>query len=134
MTSTASYHTDPVDDEILAQQFNRALDDIGLTSVSILAKNGLVTLRGVVATYFIKAQILHATQGVLGVQQVQDELLTDSGLENRVGDALATATRMGGVANAIADFAATSKIDLIAMCTHGRTGPATVTKKLARAS
>jgi osmotically-inducible protein OsmY len=93
MITTASFHTDPVDDEIQAQHHNRALDDIAPTSVSILVSNGLVTLRGVVATYSVKAQILHAIQCVLGVQQVQDELLTDSELENRVGDALATDSR-----------------------------------------
>jgi nucleotide-binding universal stress UspA family protein len=32
------------------------------------------------------------------------------------------ATRMGGVADAILEYAEANKIDLIAMCTHGRTG------------
>ncbi len=38
------------------------------------------------------------------------------------GVRVATATRMGGVANAILEYAEANKIDLITMCTHGRTG------------
>jgi nucleotide-binding universal stress UspA family protein len=34
----------------------------------------------------------------------------------------AIATEIGGVANAILEYAEANKIDLIAMCTHGRTG------------
>ncbi len=33
-----------------------------------------------------------------------------------------TTLQIGGVANAIIDFAEENSIDLIAMCTHGRTG------------
>jgi nucleotide-binding universal stress UspA family protein len=35
---------------------------------------------------------------------------------------VSTAMRMGGVANAIIEYAEANEIDLIAMCTHGRTG------------
>jgi nucleotide-binding universal stress UspA family protein len=38
------------------------------------------------------------------------------------GVRVATATRMGGVADAILEYAEANQIDLIAMCTHGRTG------------
>jgi nucleotide-binding universal stress UspA family protein len=38
------------------------------------------------------------------------------------GARVATGTRMGGVADAILGYAEENKIDLIAMCTHGRTG------------
>ena len=38
------------------------------------------------------------------------------------GVRVATGTRMGGVADAILEYAEANKIDLIAMCTHGRTG------------
>ena len=48
---------------------------------------------------------------------------------NRVADELraqgvrvTTSTRTGGVANVIVAFAEANEIDLIAMCTHGRTG------------
>jgi nucleotide-binding universal stress UspA family protein len=48
---------------------------------------------------------------------------------NRVADELrvqgvrvSTGTQMGGVADAILEYADANKIDLIAMCTHGRTG------------
>jgi nucleotide-binding universal stress UspA family protein len=38
------------------------------------------------------------------------------------GIKVSTAMRMGGVANVIIEFAEANAIDLIAMCTHGRTG------------
>jgi nucleotide-binding universal stress UspA family protein len=38
------------------------------------------------------------------------------------GVRVATGTRMGGVADAILEYAEANRIDLIAMCTHGRTG------------
>jgi nucleotide-binding universal stress UspA family protein len=48
---------------------------------------------------------------------------------NRVADELRAqgvrvtrATRMGGVADAILEYSEANQIDLIAMCTHGRTG------------
>lgn len=38
------------------------------------------------------------------------------------GIQVSTAIQIGGVANAIIDYAEANRIDLIAMCTHGRTG------------
>ena len=38
------------------------------------------------------------------------------------GIQVSTAIQVGGVANAIIDYAEANRIDLIAMCTHGRTG------------
>jgi nucleotide-binding universal stress UspA family protein len=45
------------------------------------------------------------------------------GLKER-GLKVTTAMRTGGVADAIIEYAEANRIDLIAMCTHGRTGPA----------
>jgi nucleotide-binding universal stress UspA family protein len=48
--------------------------------------------------------------------QRQAEPLREQGIR------VSTAMRMGGVANAIIEFADANEIDLVAMCTHGRTG------------
>jgi nucleotide-binding universal stress UspA family protein len=55
--------------------------------------------------------------------QIAEGYLSRVAVELRAqGVRVATATRMGGVADAILDYAEANKIDLIAMCTHGRTG------------
>jgi osmotically-inducible protein OsmY len=99
---TATFHNNPVDDETLAQQVHRALDNIGLSSVSIQVHNGHVMLRGVVPTYSIKAQALHAVDLVPGVQQVRDELLTDFDLEVRIAHAISVDPRTRAAALDIA--------------------------------
>ena len=89
-------------DETLVQRVYRALDHIGLSSVSIQVHNGQVMLRGVVPTYSIKARALHAVDLVPEVQQVRDELLTDSELTSWIADALTADTRTRAAALDIA--------------------------------
>lgn len=77
--TVATFPTAPTDDEMLARQVCRALDDIKPLDrlgvpLHIKVSNGLVTLRGVVATYLSKAQILQAVRSVPGVRQVREEL------------------------------------------------------------
>lgn len=88
----------PVDDEKLAIRVYRALDDVepmrvSGSSVRVQVSSGVVTLRGVVASFSFKAQVLQAAQGVPGVKRVCDELLTDSELETRIAHALAADLR-----------------------------------------
>jgi osmotically-inducible protein OsmY len=68
-----------IDDEALDQQVYRALENIGPLSMlgsplHVQVKDGVVTLRGVVATYLCRAQIVQAVCNVPGVQRVSDEL------------------------------------------------------------
>jgi osmotically-inducible protein OsmY len=77
--TVAPLPTAPTDDETLTRQIYRALDDIEPTGrlgspLHVQARDGLVTLRGVVATYLSKAQILQAVCSVPGVRQVREEL------------------------------------------------------------
>jgi nucleotide-binding universal stress UspA family protein len=62
-------------------------------------------------------------QGVLGTAEADAERYLKhvaQGLEGEV--AVVTATSVGSVAECIVDYAAAGDIDLVAMCTHGRTG------------
>jgi osmotically-inducible protein OsmY len=68
-----------LDDETLAQQVYHALEDIKPLCVlgaplHFQVSDGVVTLRGVVATYPCKAQLMRAVRGVRGVRKVCDEL------------------------------------------------------------
>jgi osmotically-inducible protein OsmY len=72
-------HTIPSDNETLAQRVQRALEEIMPLSLlgsplHIQVNNGVVTLGGVVATQFRKAQIVRAARSVPGVKQVCDNL------------------------------------------------------------
>jgi osmotically-inducible protein OsmY len=67
------------DDETLAQRIQRALEEIMPLSLlgsplHIQVDNGVVTLGGVVATQFRRAQIVQVTRSVPGVTQVCDNL------------------------------------------------------------
>jgi nucleotide-binding universal stress UspA family protein len=60
---------------------------------------------------------LETANGIAGVYlDSVAEHLREQGIE------VSTAMRMGGVANVIIEYAEANEIDLIAMCTHGRTG------------
>lgn len=87
--------------ETLVQRVYRALDNIGLSSVSIQVHNRQVVLRGVVPTNSIKAQALHAVDHVPGVQQVRDDLLVDSELTSWIANALSADPRTRADACAI---------------------------------
>ena len=68
-----------ISDKVLTWQIYQALEKIKPIQVlgsplHIQVNNGTVTLRGVVATHSIKAQILHLVRRVPGVQRVRDEL------------------------------------------------------------
>jgi len=71
--------TTPVDDETLLQQVRRALEDIRPLRVlgsplHVQVNDGIVTLRGVVATYLCKVEIVRTVCKVPGVREVHDEL------------------------------------------------------------
>jgi osmotically-inducible protein OsmY len=68
--------TSRLEDERLAQRVRLALNVRGLSGspLHVQVKDGILTLRGVVATYPSKAQILHTVRNVPGVIQAQDEL------------------------------------------------------------
>lgn len=110
MTSNAT----PVTDDTLTHRVYRALDGVEPlrvlgSPIHVQVSDGTVTLSGVVATYSIKAQVLWATRSVRGVEQVRDELLTDSDLEVRIAYALSTDPRthqaaFGIIVNAINGF------------------------------
>jgi nucleotide-binding universal stress UspA family protein len=56
-------------------------------------------------------------------KQIAEAYLDHVAERLRAGEVqVTTATRTGGVANAIIEYAEANQIDLIAMCTHGRTG------------
>jgi len=55
-------------------------------------------------------------------QDVQVYLDRVAGYLNKIGVNASTATRIGPVAESIVEYAQANHIDLIAMCTHGRTG------------
>jgi len=63
-------------------------------------------------------------QGVLDTAETdaQAYLTTVAGRLKEEGLDVLTATAMGSVADCIVDYAAGNHIDLVAMCTHGRTG------------
>jgi nucleotide-binding universal stress UspA family protein len=63
-------------------------------------------------------------QGVLDMaeEDAQAYLSTVAGCLEDKGLAVATATSMGPVASCIVEYAEANQVDLIAMCTHGRTG------------
>ena len=78
VTTTASPAT-LIDDETLTQRVCRALADIKPlcligSPLHIQVNDGVVTLSGVVATHFCKAQIVRVARSVPGVQEVCDEL------------------------------------------------------------
>ena len=75
----AAPHTTPIDNETLTQRVYRALEDIKPlclwgSPLHVHVNDGAVTLRGVVATHFCKAQIVRVACSVPGVEQVCDEL------------------------------------------------------------
>lgn len=79
IVTMAGSHKTSIDDETLARQVHRVLEDIKPLCVlgcplHIQVNAGVVTLRGVVATYLDKLQIVQAVCSVPGVQQVSDEL------------------------------------------------------------
>jgi osmotically-inducible protein OsmY len=89
----AAFHNNPTDDERLAQRVRRAIEEVEPLRVlgfpiRVQANDGVVTLRGVVASYPIKEQALEAVLSVRGVQCVRDKLRTDLGLEIRIARAL----------------------------------------------
>jgi nucleotide-binding universal stress UspA family protein len=63
-------------------------------------------------------------QGVLDTaeEDAQAYLSTVAGRLEEQGLDVATATSMGSVASCIVEYAEANQVDLIAMCTHGRTG------------
>jgi nucleotide-binding universal stress UspA family protein len=63
-------------------------------------------------------------QGVLETAEADAEayLSTTAGRLEGQGVEVTTATEIGSVASCIVEYAAVNHIDLIAMCTHGRTG------------
>ena len=63
-------------------------------------------------------------QGVLQTADADAEayLSTTASRLEKQGIEVTTATAIGSVANCIVEYAAVNNIDLIAMCTHGRTG------------
>jgi nucleotide-binding universal stress UspA family protein len=63
-------------------------------------------------------------QGVLETaeEDAKAYLSTTAGRLGGQGVEVTTATAIGSVANCIVEYAAVNSIDLIAMCTHGRTG------------
>lgn len=96
-----------IDDETLAQRVYRAVDGVDpLRTLGSLMEvevdDGAVTLRGVVSTYATKIRVLQVVHGVSGVQQVRDELLTESELEIRLAHALAADPRTHATALDIA--------------------------------
>jgi osmotically-inducible protein OsmY len=79
MATIGAPHTIRVDDAMLAQRVYRALEDLKPLCVlgsplHVQVDDGVVTLRGVVATYLDKLQIIQAVCGVPGVQQISEEL------------------------------------------------------------
>ena len=75
----ATTRTTPTDDETLVQQVLRALEDIGPlhvlgSPIHVQANDGIVTLRGVVATYLCKMEIVRTVCKVPAVREVHDEL------------------------------------------------------------
>ena len=76
---TAASPTMRIDDETLTQRVFRALADIKPlcalgAPLHVQVNDGVVTLRGVVATPFCKAQVVRVVRSVPGVQEVCDEL------------------------------------------------------------
>jgi osmotically-inducible protein OsmY len=70
-----------LDDEKLTRRVDGALDRIEpvrIVDSPVQINNSVVALRGAVASFLTKAQVLQAVQGVSGIQQVRDEVLTDS--------------------------------------------------------
>lgn len=68
-----------IDDEALTQRVCRALTDIKPlcalgAPLHVQVNDGVVTLRGVVATYFCRTQVVRVVRSVPGVQEVCDEL------------------------------------------------------------
>jgi nucleotide-binding universal stress UspA family protein len=71
-----------------------------------------------------------AGEGYMPLDSLMDTATEDAqdyldGIASRLtaqGVKVSTALRIGGVANAIIEYAEENQIDLIAMCTHGRTG------------
>ncbi len=110
VTSLAN-HATRADDEALMHRVYRALDGVEPlrvlgSPVQVRVSDGVVKLRGVVATYPIKVRALEAVRSVRGVRQVRDELLTDSDLEIRIAHALSADPRthqaaFGIIVNAI---------------------------------
>jgi osmotically-inducible protein OsmY len=77
--TVAAFSTTLADDETLALRICRALEDIKPmgrlgSPLYVQVRDGLVTLRGVVATYASKARVLQAVCSVPGVRQVCEEL------------------------------------------------------------
>jgi nucleotide-binding universal stress UspA family protein len=63
-------------------------------------------------------------QGVLATARQDAQAYLDRVADDLSGQGLrvSTAMRVGAVADSIVDYAQVNQIDLIAMCTHGRTG------------
>lgn len=79
MMTPATFSIAPVDDEALARRVRQALGEIKPLDrlgapLYVQVRDGLVTLRGVVATQRIKAQILQVARSVPCVRQVYEEL------------------------------------------------------------
>jgi osmotically-inducible protein OsmY len=79
LMTPATFSIAPVDDETLARRVRQALGEIKPLDrlgapLYVQVRDGLVTLRGVVATQRIKARILQVVCSVPGVQQVREEL------------------------------------------------------------
>jgi osmotically-inducible protein OsmY len=79
METMAASHTTHIDDETLTQRIHRALEDIKPlcdlgSPLHVQLNDGVVTLRGVVATYLDKARILQAVCNVHGVHKINDKL------------------------------------------------------------
>lgn len=93
MMGDVARHAASEDDEKLARRVYRALTGVKplrsrRSLIQVRVSDGIVTLTGVVATYPVKAQALKTARDVAGVQQVRDELLTDSNLETKIVHAL----------------------------------------------
>jgi len=87
-----------IDDRTLTHHVHQALHKIKQlralhSPVKIDVNSGIVTLRGVVATYNLKALALQTVRDLLGVQEVRDELLTEPDLEIGIAQALAADPR-----------------------------------------
>jgi osmotically-inducible protein OsmY len=111
-------HTTAIDDETLVRQVYQALNDIEplrvlRSPVRVQANKGVVTLSGVVATYPIKARALQTVRSLAGVQQVRDELWTDSDVELEVAHALSVDPRTHQVAFDIIVNAINGQVSLV---------------------
>lgn len=84
-----------VSDDTLSRAVYNALRQVKPLQLSRLpvrvqVKDGVVTLSGAIGSYAIKSQTLQAVRSLPGVKRVRDELWTDSELQMRVAQALAT--------------------------------------------